>query len=237
MIFCLASACGVHSTTGAQKPHLQPKHKPSSSFTVLLFLIGKLFEALEVFRTRFLSNPISRIYLKQFNQTQRDAVAVLRASLGRNGLLASIRNDFAFHYHNAGHLTRFMRSWDNERLLTMYFGAPDANTLNAYAAEPFLRALMRRTKRRTPNAALRYIQRQAAAVIRAHSTFVGAVQIIALRKMFDGMPQTEEMSIRDDEYLPHDEFLIPFFAGIPSHPPRAIRAELKRQREQRTPSE
>jgi hypothetical protein len=184
--------------------------------TFLLVLVGKLFEALEIFRKRFSSNAVSRAYLKQFNARQLKAVDTLKAGGGKNNLLASIRNDFAFHYHDKRPLGRFMSSWPPERLLTMYFGDPDVNTLNAYAAEPFLRALMRRTRRRTPNAALRYIQNEAAAIIAAHSTFVAAIQVLMLKEICGSTPEVEELAIGDDEYLPHDQWYIPFFTGIPS---------------------
>ena len=80
--------------------------------TLLLTIVGKLFEALEVFRTRFLSQPFSRAYLEQFYPRQREAVTTLKQSLGTSSLLASIRNDFAFHYHQDSDLSRFMASWN-----------------------------------------------------------------------------------------------------------------------------
>lgn len=199
--------------------------------TFLLIIVGKLFEALEIFRKRFLSHKISRTYLKLFNARQNEAVAKLKAALGKSNLIASIRNDFAFHYHDSRPLSSFMASLKPDRLLTMYLGDPDANTLNAYAAEPFLRALMRRTGRRTPSAALRHIQNEAAAIIAAHSTFVAAIQVIMVKKMCGDTPMAEEVDIGEDEHLPHDQHRIPFFTGLPSRPPRAIRAEIKQLRE------
>jgi len=198
---------------------------------LLLILVGKLFEALEVFRLYFNSQPFSRTYLAKFDDRQKSAVSVLKRALGSGEILAAIRNDFAFHYHKTGHLSRFMRSWPDDRLLTLYLGDPDANTLSAYASEPFLRALMRRTRRRTPTAALRYIQNSAAQVIGAFNTFISAIQVLAIREMLKGQIQPEEIAVNDDEFQPHDQFGIPFFAGLPSRPPRSVRRELKQLRE------
>jgi hypothetical protein len=199
--------------------------------SLLLILVGKIFEALEVFRTHFLSRPIGRSYLEKFDERQKRAVDVLKRALGSDGLLAMVRNDFAFHYHNTGHLSRFMSSWPDDRLLTAYLGDPDANTLNAYAAEPFLRVLMRRTGRRKPTAALRYIQNSAARVVGAFGTFVSAIQVLAYREMLKEDLQPEEIEVRDDEFKPHDQFGIPFFAGLPSRPPRTVRREIRKLRE------
>jgi hypothetical protein len=162
--------------------------------TFLLIIVGQLFEALEIFRKRFLSHKISRTYLKLFNARQNEAVAKLKAALGKSNLIASIRNDFAFHYHDSRPLSSFMASLKPDRLLTMYLGDSDANTLNAHAAEPFLRALMRRTGGRTPSAALRHIQNEAAAIIAAHSTFVAAIQVIMVKKCA-ATPQRPRKSI------------------------------------------
>ena len=126
-----------------------------------------------------------------------------------------------------------MASWNRERLLTMYFGDPDWNTLNAYAAEPFLLLLlMRRTGRRTPDAALRHIQREAAKVIKAHSLFVGAVQIVALRICSQAICELARRSISAMMNTCRTiNLFIRFFMGMPSHLPRSMSAELKRQEE------
>jgi len=41
-----------------------------------------------------------------------------------------------FHYHDDD-LTPFIETMSNDRVLNAYLGAPDGNTLNSYAAEPF----------------------------------------------------------------------------------------------------
>jgi hypothetical protein len=197
-------------------------------------MVAKVFEALEVFRINFLSWPGHRSYVDKFKPHQLEALRLLRRATGNSGVLASVRNDFAFHYHRAP-LSRFMRSWPADKPLSMYFGDPDGNTLNAYAAEPYLTALRRMTGRRTPNAALRFIQREALKVLQPFSTLVAAVQVIALKVMFSGdVDSPEEIEIRDDEYLPHDKFQLPFMMGRATNLTRSVRAALKRQREGQT---
>jgi hypothetical protein len=125
----------VRSITAIRNRSAQPRPTPFNKPRFLLIIVGKLFEALEIFRKRFLSHKISRTYLKLFNARQNEAIAKLKAALGKSNLIATIRNDFAFHYHDSRPLSRFMASLKPDRLLTMYLGDPDANTLNAQRRE------------------------------------------------------------------------------------------------------
>jgi hypothetical protein len=52
-----------------------------------------------------------------------------------------------------------------------------------------------------------------------------------VKKMCGDTPKAEELEIGEDEYLPHDQHRFPFFTGLPSRPPRVIRAEIKQLRE------
>lgn len=46
-------------------------------------------------------------------------------------------------------------------------------------------------------------------MLKTFSTFVVAVQTVALKKMFDGRFEPTEVHIRDNKYFPQDQFQIP----------------------------
>jgi len=190
------------------------------SVALLLILIGKLFEGLLIFEKLFHKQRFHPAYLNQFTQKQRTAVTTLKSLLGTGSLLAKIRNQFAFHYPHAN-LSEMMDEWANNKILIIYFGDPDANTLNAYAAEAFLGSLMKLTNRATPNDTLRHIQNEALAALVAYNSFVAGVQMVAIRRMCGTRIKTEMCTIRATQFLPHDEFALPFLMGTPSsyHPP------------------
>jgi hypothetical protein len=92
------------------------------------------------------------------NRTQPDPY--VRGSAGKNGLgviIGEVSKYVGLRFEQAGRLNLRLHS---DRINTFtYLGEPDGNALNAFAAEPFYKALTRRTSRRTPNAVLRYIQK------------------------------------------------------------------------------
>jgi hypothetical protein len=62
--------------------------------TTLFLFLGKLFEAIRVFETRFQRTLLSTEYQKHFNPKQLAAVRTLNAANGKSGLWAAIRNSF-----------------------------------------------------------------------------------------------------------------------------------------------
>ena len=117
------------------------------SATMLLALVGKTFEAMEVFERRFLSSEVGRDYLAAFSKPHRNAVDYLKTLRGSGSFFADIRNTYAFHYHDDDFIP-FIEMMADDRVLNAYLGAPDGNTLNSYAAEPFLISLLRDPHRR-----------------------------------------------------------------------------------------
>ena len=183
--------------------------------SLLLILAGKVFEACEVFRRWFLSTEVGRDYLPMFSSRQKKAVDHLKALHGSSSLLATLRNSFAFHYHDAP-LTDYLERLPDERLLSLYLGEPDANTLNAFAAEPFLLSLLSTTGKETPDEALVHIQEVLGNALRAFGQFSAGVQLIALRKMHGHTPPHEDYAIPDNEFRPQDKIRFPFFMGVPA---------------------
>jgi hypothetical protein len=173
--------------------------------------------ASEVFDKRFLSRPLGREYLANFRKSQAEAVKFLKKLRGTDNLLAKIRNGFSFHYH-ADELSVFIEKMKDDRVLSLYLGDPDGNSLNAFAAEPFFHSLLKVTGKKTPRSALRRIQNEAATAIAAFNSFAAGLQVVALKKMLGNAPKPEVCLIGDDEYLPHDLFAIPVFMGRPVRP-------------------
>jgi hypothetical protein len=189
------------------------------SATMLLALVGKTFEAMEVFERRFLSSEVGRDYLPAFSKRHRMAVDHLRTLRGSGSFFADIRNTYAFHYHDDD-LTPFIEMMADDRVLNAYLGAPDGNTLNSYAAEPFLRSLLSLTGEATPVGALNKIQVETGKAIGNLFQWAAAVQIVALKKMYGRDPPVEEYKINDDEFLPQDQIRFPFFMSVPAQQTR-----------------
>ena len=196
------------------KTQLAREAHAAQSVALLLALVGKLFEACEQFDKRFLSQRIGHEFQKKFSSSQLAAVEYLKKLRGTGNLLAKIRNDFAFHYHSA-ELSKYIIDMPEQRQFSLYLGSPDGNTMNVFAAEPLLISLMKVTKKRKPITALSHIHTVAGDALTRYYRFVAGVQLVILKKMLGDRPLMEDCEIGDDEYLPHDQFVIPFFMTVP----------------------
>jgi hypothetical protein len=180
----------------------------------LLVLVGKIHETCKVFRQWFLARPVGREYLRHFSVEHQTSVATLKKLLDSDDLLTTIRNSFAFHYHDDD-LSPFVDQLDDDDILSMYLGAPDGNSMNTFASEAMFRSLLTATGEATPKAALDRIQDFAGAVIAALNAWGGAVQIVAVKKMLGNKHGYEECEIADHEFLPQDQICFPFFMSVP----------------------
>jgi hypothetical protein len=71
----------------------------AQSLMILRTVAGVLHETwLGVITKHFLNSPEGRVYVDSLDAGGKDALAKLKKLFGKSGLLASIRNDFAFHY-------------------------------------------------------------------------------------------------------------------------------------------
>lgn len=183
------------------------------SIGALLVLVGKIHEACEVFRKRFLSSPIGREYLRNFSPRQQTAVATLKKLLGSDNLVSKIRNSFAFHYHDED-LSPFIDQLEDKDVLSMYLGDPDGNSMHMFASEPMLRSLLAATGEATPQAGLKRIQDFAGNITEALGHWAAAVQIVAVRKILGDRYRPEDCEIAENEYLPQDKIAFPFFMAV-----------------------
>ena len=90
-------ACGNTNPVSEAASHASGSHQT----TVFLLLAGKLFEAIGIFEKWFLQSPLATQLLPHLEPEQAAAVKALKALCGARGKLAKIRNNFAFHYHDA----------------------------------------------------------------------------------------------------------------------------------------
>jgi hypothetical protein len=76
--------------------------------TAIISLAGKTFEALDVFQRFFLKNPMGLEYREKMSAEGVAALEELRSSIGKNGPLAAVRNQFSFHFHRDNELSGFL---------------------------------------------------------------------------------------------------------------------------------
>jgi len=203
----LWAASTIRFPRGALKKQIYVVH----TVATLLLLVGKLFEAFSVFEKIFLKRRFHAAYLNQFSDRQKSAVADLKKMLGANSLLSNLRNQYAFHFHLDESLSVFADDWDQNTMMTLYLGDPDANSLSSYAASMLVNSLMKLTDSSTTDDALRYIQRETAKALDPMTTFIAAVQIAAVRRMCGNQVRFKDMKIPTAQFKSVKDTEVPYF--------------------------
>lgn len=78
----------------------EPERHASGAQSAMLvrMLVGAVNEAWLLVERRFISNPIGKVYLPALDAGGQNALTTLKRQFGDSNLLATIRNNFAFHH-------------------------------------------------------------------------------------------------------------------------------------------
>lgn len=78
----------------------EPEQHASGAQSEMLvrMLVGAVNEAWLLVERRFISNPIGKVYLPVLDAGGQNALTTLKRQFGDSNLLATIRNNFAFHH-------------------------------------------------------------------------------------------------------------------------------------------
>lgn len=155
----------------------------SQLFTAIVTLAGKVHESLLVFERFFLSSTLGRNYRPQMPQQANEAIELLRESIGRDSLLADIRNNFSFHFHSEEPLSPHLDAVAADSRLSMYGGLCDANTVHHYALEPFVTSFNATVERATTQEALKKVVSTIGSIVSAFNRFVIAYGDLMFEKM------------------------------------------------------
>ena len=93
------SKLAILSTNYNSKDEVENTLSAAQSLMLVRTVAGVLHETWDgIIRKHFLSSPDGRPYLDGMNEDGKQSLEALKRLFGKSGLLANIRNDFAFHY-------------------------------------------------------------------------------------------------------------------------------------------
>jgi hypothetical protein len=199
------------------EPKSETAQIASSTYGASLFLliVGKVFEACEVFRKWFLSSPIAKEYLAVFNGEQLSAVERLKEILGSSSVLAKIRNSFAFHYHDAELGTYLDAIPDQQEMLNL-IGDPAGNSVRSYAAEPFIASCLDVMGANSAAEALDAANSTISDAVAAFSIFATAIEVVAFRKIFPEPIEVDPSKLDPSDYQAGADIRFPAFVARPA---------------------
>ncbi|MFI5295975.1 MAG: hypothetical protein ACHQ0Y_13245 [Thermodesulfovibrionales bacterium] len=117
----------------SEEPRWRAHVHTSQSLVFARILTGKLFEAWELLRKGYFGTRLSHEYDQHLDTEIKEALKSLKQYFGRDNLIDTIRNRFAFHYSPNDAKAILEHSLPNEEMV-MYMAPDEANTLY-YASE------------------------------------------------------------------------------------------------------
>jgi hypothetical protein len=204
-------------TVGSSEPKSEAATSANEAHNAILFLllVGKIYEGSAVFKKWFLSSVIGRDYPPLMSEEGRAAVEKLRALQGTSGILATIRNSFAFHYHDAA-LSTYLDAMPDDQELIHLISNLAGNDVRSYAVQPFTASLLAAMGARTSPETVDANNRIVTDTVQAFAMFAAGVEVVAYKKMFPGsLPEMQECPLDPSDYMAGADVRLPVFVAQP----------------------
>jgi hypothetical protein len=177
---------------------------------------GKLYEFWQLLQTSFFGTALSKEYEPKLDAEAMESLKWLKRYFGRENLISTIRNQFAFHYSpdqiDAGYATVV----DGDPL-EIYLAPHSANTLYAFADTIANRAMHQAIQPGDHMAAFAAVIDQTSLASRNVNTIVGALMAVCFRKHIGASLYSIGADVVEVEGIPNSQKVaIPFFIEIES---------------------
>jgi hypothetical protein len=201
------------STTGIERTTMV-----AQSMIVIRLYSGKVFEAWEMVRRDYLKNPVSRDYDKLLSSEGKSALQYAKTYFGGSNLLATIRNEFAFHY-GRDHIDRVMSTFTDDWNSTLILGDAHANTLHRFSEDFAMVGMLVATDLDNPQEAMDKIvgdlSEAGGKLVEFFGHALAAVFERRLGKTWDDFVHTKH-TVYPKAHL--ESFKIPFFLSVENEP-------------------
>jgi hypothetical protein len=202
-------ACGNTEPVSEAARAATTSHQTSA----FLLLVGKLFEAGNIFDQWFLSTTLGRDLTPKMDAAALASVEALKKLRGTSSALAKVRNSFAFHYHDEP-LNPHIEAIPASAPLTYFLSNPEANTLRHFALEPLLRSLVGTLGSADPETAMQKFVDLVNETIRHFSTFATVIDTFALEEMFGASPPLTKSAIDSRDFRERTEVDFPPLVSV-----------------------
>lgn len=176
---------------------------------------GKLNEAWEMIRKRYLKKNIEKVINPQLSERGRDALDYLMNYFSdRKNLLHRIRNDYSFHY-NVKHIPGSLDQFDDDHIFPLIMADHVANSLHRCSEEFITVGMLSATAETDTQRAMDRMFKDIIIVGGRMITFLGTVAAAIVhahlgRSLDDFKYQEHEI----DAYRDLTEFKIPYFMEL-----------------------
>lgn len=184
------------------------------SLLIVRTLIGKLYEAWNIFKNGYNSKEIGNKYSSSFNEETRDRLKQLNKYFGRKNLIARVRNEFSFHYE-LEHYNVQIPDYFTSEALSIYIGLDAETNFYAYAeyaAAIALQKILSNAYGKNPGEALEDFKQEVQQIIESLN-FVSEALLFEIFKQHTDLEKREKKpdSIDIGSVPKLSELSIPFF--------------------------
>lgn len=177
---------------------------------------GSIYEFWQLLQTSFFGPALSKIYEPQLDAEAQDALQALKRYFGRENLIGTVRNKFAYHYSpdqvDAGYAVL-----TEDDPLQIYLAQHNANTFYAFGDTIVGRAMLEAIRPGDHRAAFEALIAQTSEAVGHINTVIGALMIICISKYIGANLYDLGAEVIEVEGSPESQVVrIPFFIEIES---------------------
>ena len=202
------------SARAASKTPILMQAENTQSLVLGRVLTGKIYECWKLLQSAFFRTAISKTYHPQFDQEALEALEALKRYFGRDNIIATVRNQYAFHYSpeqvDAGY-----RTLVDDDPLEVYLAKSNANTLYAFGHTIAGRAMLESIKPGDHQAAFEMLVDETTKAVAWINTVIGATMAICFKTYIGGDLYAIGAKIIEIEGAPDSQNVsIPYFIEI-----------------------
>lgn len=177
-------------------------------------LTGSIYEFWQLLQKSFFGPALSKQYEPQFDAEGQAALQSLKRYFGPDNLIATVRNNFAYHY-SPNQVDAGYAALTAEDPLQIYLAPHNANTFYAFGDTIVGRAMLEAIRPGDHRAAFEALIDQTSQAVGNINTVIGALMAICISTYIGGNLYDLGAEVIDVEGAPESQVVrIPFFIEI-----------------------
>jgi hypothetical protein len=177
-------------------------------------LTGKIYEFWMLLQSSFFGPALSKEYEPQLDEEARAALQALKRYFGRDNLIDTVRNKFAFHF-SPDQIDAGYNSIVENDPLQIYLAKENVNTLYAFADTIVGRAMLEAIRPGDHQGAFDALIDQTSAAVGNINTVIGALMIVCFKRYVGDSLYALGADIIEIEGAPDSQKIeIPFFIEV-----------------------
>jgi len=196
------------SARAASKTPILMQAENTQSLVLGRVLTGKIYECWRLLKSAFFGTALSKTYQPQFDEEALQALEALKRYFGRDNIIATVRNLYAFHYSTDQVDAGYQRLVEGDPL-EVYLAKSNANTLYTFGDTIVGRAMLESIKPGDHQAAFEMLVDETTKAVARINTVIGATMAICFKTYIgddlyamgaklveiEGAPDSQDVSI------------------------------------------